>query len=351
MGVDVLIVISWTRHHEDGIFLFVGKGQDAESVSRLFEVASKGLRRDFHSVKASRFRDHTLKRRVYIPTIHTAFPFTPDPDFQYNPNTWNTSENWESMVEGMPPVAVSFCSPTRLTAWDPVTQTQAWQVRFSSDVSAGTLATAGGLVFQGSKAGELVAYRDSDGEQLWAQQVNVGIMAPPISYEIDGEQYVAVVAGIGGALGMISAEKVNQNAGHVFAFKLGGTAQPPAMQARSGSVSIDDSMLDESKVAQGKGLYVEHCLRCHGPAARSSGVFPDLRHSVPGVHQIWQQIVYDGVLSGNGMASFADVLSREEVNAVHSYVISEALFSASLTGRALQGLASNVCIPVEWMTD
>jgi quinohemoprotein ethanol dehydrogenase len=288
---------------------------------------------------------------VYVPTIHTAFPFTPDPDFQYNPNTWNTGEDWVEMTREMPSVAVSFCSPTRLTAWDPVEQTMAWQVKFSSDVSAGTLATAGGLVFQGTTAGELVAYRDDTGDRLWGQQVNIGIMAPPISYELDGEQYIAVVAGIGGAQGIYGEALSNQNSGHVFAFKLGGTEPPPELIARSGSISVDDSMLDEASVEHGRELYVQHCLRCHGPSAQSTGLFPDLRHSSPGVHKIWQQIVYDGALSGNGMASFSDVLSPDDINAVHSYVISEALFSDSLSGRVLQGLASKVCIPAEWMTD
>ncbi len=288
---------------------------------------------------------------VYIPTIHTAFPYTPDPDYEYNPNTWNTGEDWVEALGDMPAIGLRFCSPTRLTAWDPVEQQQAWEVDFASSTSAGILATAGGLVFQGTTDGRLVAYRDSNGEVLWEQPVNVGIMAPPVTYEIDGEQYVAVVAGIGGAQGMIGDPLENANAGHVLAFKLGGTAEAPALVPRVGEVRIDESKLEEATIDRGRELYVTHCLRCHGVNARASGVMPDLRYSAPGVHEIWQQIVYDGALAGNGMASFADVLSREDVNAVHSYVISEALFARSVTGRVLSSVGEQLCIPAQWLTD
>jgi quinohemoprotein ethanol dehydrogenase len=288
---------------------------------------------------------------VYIPTIHMAFPYTPDPDFQYDPNTWNTGEDWVEMTRDMPPISPTFCSPTRLTAWDPRAEEMAWQVKFSSSISAGTLATAGGLVFQGTTAGELVAYRDDTGDRLWAQQVNVGMMAPPVSYQIDGEQYIAVVAGLGGAQGMIGGAEAIQNRGHVFAFKLGGAEPAPDLLPRTGSVNVDDSLLDESTVELGRELYVVHCMRCHGINAQSSGIFPDLRHSSAGVHDIWQEIVYDGVLKGNGMASFADSLSRDDVNAVHSYVISQALYSETLGGRLLSTVSDNLCIPVEWVTD
>jgi len=288
---------------------------------------------------------------VYIPTVHLAFPFTPDPEFEYNPNTWNTGEDWAEMTRGAPPVAVSFCSPTRLTAWDPVRQQQVWQVKFASSVSAGTLATAGGLIFQGTTDGELVAYSDDTGARLWGSSVNVGIMAPPVSYEIDGEQYVAVVAGIGGAQGVLSEPLENLNPGHVFAFKLGGGETPPDLTPRVNEVSIDESLLDEKTIERGRELYVTHCLRCHGLNARSSGVIPDLRRSAPAIHQIWQEIVREGLLSNRGMASFADVLSRDDVKAVHSYVISEAVFAESLRGRLLQGAADRICIPLQWMTD
>lgn len=288
---------------------------------------------------------------VYIPTIHNVYPLQADADYEYNPNTFNTGEDYAALVREMPPFQPRFCSPTRLTAWDPIGQTVAWEVPFSSAVPAGILATAGGLVFQGTTDGELVAYEAASGDRVWGQKTNVGIMAPPVSYRVNGEQYVAVVAGIGGAQGTHGAMLENRNTGHVFAFKLGGAATPPAPEVRPTAVNVDESLLDEATIEHGRDLYAVHCLRCHGAGARSSGVFPDLRHSSAEVHQIWPQIVLDGVFAARGMASFAESLDKADVQAVHSYVISEALRSQTFTGRMMQRLGDAVCIPASWLAD
>lgn len=292
-----------------------------------------------------------MTRLVYIPTVHNVYQFQANPDFRYDPRTMNTGEDMAGLQRGMPSFRPSFCSPTRLTAWDPVAQRPAWEVPFASNVSAGILSTAGGLVFQGTTDGELVAYRDDTGEKLWAQPVHVGIMAPPVSYRVGDVQYVAVVAGIGGSQGGHFVTMANENPGHVFAFRLDGTAVPPSPPPRRREVHVDPAMLDEASAEHGGDLYATHCLRCHGVKARSSGLVPDLRFSAAHVHAIWQQIVRDGVFASRGMAGFADSLSAADVNAIHSYVIREALASQSLTGRVLDSLGQQVCIPAEWLAD
>jgi quinohemoprotein ethanol dehydrogenase len=181
--------------------------------------------------------------------------------------------------------------------------------------------------------------------------VNVGIMAPPVSYRVNGEQYVAVVAGISGAQGGHTTMLENRNSGHVFAFKLDGAARPPEVEARVRTVNVDESLLDPSTIEKGQDLYVTHCVRCHGARAQSSGLYPDLRHSSAEVHQIWPQILLDGVFAARGMASFADSLDAEDVSAIHSYVISEALASQSLGRRIMDGLGNMICIPAEWLAD
>ncbi len=288
---------------------------------------------------------------VYIPTIHNVYPLTPDPDYEYDPATFNTGEDYPALMREMPAFQPRFCSPTRLTAWDPVVQAITWEVPFSSGVPAGILSTAGGLVFQGTTDAELVAYGAADGERLWGQMVNVGIMAAPVSYSVDGEQYIAVVAGIGGAQGGHSTQLENENTGHVFAFKLGGTAQPPQVAARVRTVNVDESLLDTATLERGQALYVTHCVRCHGVRAQSSGLYPDLRHSSAEVHQIWPQIVLDGVFAGRGMASFADSLDADDVAAIHSYVINEALAAETFGRRLMDRLGQAICIPAEWLAD
>ena len=288
---------------------------------------------------------------VYIPTVHSTYPFVADREYAYNPHTMNTGEDFKALSASATTLAPQFCSPTRLTAWDPLEHAPRWEVKFSSGVSAGVLATAGGLVFQGTTGGDLVAYDDRDGAVLWSQPVNVGIMAPPVSYTVDGEQYISVVAGIGGSQGGHNTVMSHENPGHVFAFKLGGAAEPPAPTERDRQVRVDPSLLSEAHIEQGRDLYAVHCLRCHGLAARSSGLYPDLRYASPEVHAIWQQIVLDGVFAGRGMAGFAESLNEDDARAIQSFVINEALQSQGLLRRAAGLITGNVCIPAEWIAD
>src|SRR5690606_10557929 len=95
---------------------------------------------------------------------------------------------------------------------------------------AGVLATGGGLVFQGTDSGYLRAYDAANGEQLLNLQIGTSIIAAPISYAIDGEQYIAFLAGWGGG-GWFSpyehsAVREYGNQGRIIALKLGGGAVP-----------------------------------------------------------------------------------------------------------------------------
>ena len=75
-------------------------------------------------------------------------------------------------------------------------------------------------------------------------------------------------------------------------------------------------------VARGERLYAANCALCHGAAAR--GGVKDLRHMAPATHGAFLAIVLEGKLAANGMASFADVLTREEAEAIHHYLIARA---------------------------
>jgi alcohol dehydrogenase (cytochrome c) len=71
----------------------------------------------------------------------------------------------------------------------------AWQHKTKDPLVGGVLATAGGLVFNGEGNGEFAAFNSKTGKKLWHFNCGAGVNAPPISYEIDGKQYVAVAAG------------------------------------------------------------------------------------------------------------------------------------------------------------
>jgi quinohemoprotein ethanol dehydrogenase len=85
-----------------------------------------------------------------------------------------------------------------LVAWDPVTQKQRWQAPGGGSIGGGTVSTAGNLEIQVIPDGRLVAYSADKGEKLLDVQTGLkGGMAPPITYELDGKQYIALMGGQG----------------------------------------------------------------------------------------------------------------------------------------------------------
>lgn len=239
-----------------------------------------------------------------------------------------------------PKVKAEVMRATRghLAAWDPVTQREVWRVQFASPWNGGVLATAGDLVFQGTTTGELRAYRADSGQQLWSFSAQTGVMAAPITYRVSDEQYVAVVAGWGGAFPNVAGEVSwvagrTPNRSRVLAFKLDARAQLPQVASpsvpsspASQSVSIPD--LPAAQVAAGKSAYHRFCANCHGDAAVSGGVLPDLRHFTGlSSTDAWSAIVTRGALQDRGMVSFAEVLSAADAEAVRSYVLSRAFES------------------------
>nr|WP_114649499.1 methanol/ethanol family PQQ-dependent dehydrogenase [Pseudothauera hydrothermalis] len=112
-----------------------------------------------------------------------------------------------------------------LRAVDPVNGKIVWEVKNSAPLWGGVLATAGDLVFYGTPEGYLKAVDAQSGEELWKFQTGSGVIAPPITWEDNGEQFIAVVSGWGGAVplwGGEVAKRVNflEQGGSVWVFKL-----------------------------------------------------------------------------------------------------------------------------------
>ncbi len=219
----------------------------------------------------------------------------------------------------------------RLIAWDPVAQREVWRVPHPHPWNGGVLATAGNLVFQGDATGFFSAYRADDGELLWQRPANAGIVAAPISYELDGRQYVAVLAGWGGSAalfaGAINKQAAGGATGRLLVYRLGGDAEPPAGVAPSriaqAPAPLDDTA--QADVERGFVLYNRHCMVCHGFGAVGGGVITDLRHSADGVRDALPQIVLDGALEEAGMPSFRGRLSAADVAAIRAYLQHESL--------------------------
>ena len=111
-------------------------------------------------------------------------------------------------------------------------QKEVWRVQHQTSWNGGLLSTAGNLVFQGRADGRFAAYTADTGDLAWEFPVDVGIIAAPVSYEVDGEQYIAVVAGWGGAYALASGVPRHRDnrmtEGRILAFKLGAAGRATA---------------------------------------------------------------------------------------------------------------------------
>ena len=156
----------------------------------------------------------------------------------------------------------------------------------------------------------------------------VGIVAPPVTYSVDGEQYVAVLAGYGGAGAITGGDPRTMasgkylNDGHILAFKLGGKAPLPKIAERNLDIPEPPaSTATAAQVENGKYRYAATCMVCHGALVVSGGVVPDLRRLTAEKHSIFKQIVYDGVIHSAGMPRMGDLVSEQDVTDIQAYII------------------------------
>jgi alcohol dehydrogenase (cytochrome c)/quinohemoprotein ethanol dehydrogenase len=259
---------------------------------------------------------------VYIPANQSSYAFVATKEDD-NPMGQKLSISFAGNAEYMqklkkPPVNEGF-----LLAWDPVKQKEAWRVPMGTGRSGGTLATAGGLVFAGNSANEFVAYRADTGEKVWRADTQVGTMAGPVSYELDGEQYVAVVAGFrsGGGSGYYAPHY-----SRLLVYKLGGIAKLPApVPYTPPALNPPTAFGSAEQIKHGQQVYGTLCSTCHGSDGLSRGMFPDLRYSAAlASEQAFKSIVIDGALAQNGMVSFKAAVTPEDAEAIRAYVVGTA---------------------------
>ncbi len=216
-----------------------------------------------------------------------------------------------------------------LIAWDPVAKQEMWRVPRGFYSGSGVLSTAGNLVFQGDLEGRFKAFAADTGEELWSRDVQGGVMASPISYALDGEQYVAVAQGWGGEaslpFGVISGPQRLVNISRLLVFKLGGEAALPVIETQEQLLPAHTlALASPETIEAGRARYNEYCAVCHGGNAVSGGIVPDLRYRIGELDGAWQSIVIDGALAARGMAGWGDYLTRDEADTIKAYVAHEA---------------------------
>ena len=282
---------------------------------------------------------------AYLSATENFMGYVAQAEFERSERGWNTGTD---MAEGARLVASTGANAPQLAAyllaWDPVAQREVWrQPQLVPTSAAGVLSTAGGLVFQGNGSGEFSAYRDVDGERLWSAITQSVIVAAPVTYEIDGTQYVAVMTGgralpqVGpGAMG--STTRVSSNNSRLLVYALNGSQQLPTEVAVAEDRVLNPPALlaNNEMLAQGEQTYGRYCSVCHGANAASdgAGVFPDLRYSER-LHSLdeWNAVVLEGELASGGMVSFAGQMTESDSEAVLQYVISRAVALADEMSR------------------
>ncbi len=269
---------------------------------------------------------------VYIPTLEFSSKFTTVDDGEgYQPKNRNTkalstiatSKNAE-LAKGLPPIVQN----SHIVGWDPNTGKPKWKSPAQPLGSGGVLATAGKLVFAGSADGFLNVFQADTGKLVRAIDVGTAMIAAPISYELDGTQYIAVQAGAGGvglrAFVGGSAPLKYVNSERLLVFRLDGTdvPKPPPVEKPAENEIPTGLPTDAETLALGEKKFNRYCVRCHLPRNIPSG-YPNLWNMAPATDENFDDIVLNGAYAYAGMAGFGDVLTPEDALAMRAYIVED----------------------------
>ncbi len=281
---------------------------------------------------------------IFLPATVSNFSYQNDPNWQFVRGKWNLAEDGAFGPPSTPPAKGALPAPVessgpaglslargQLIGWDPVKRQARWK-NTSDNAFGGTLSTAGGLVFAGN-AREFAAYSSADGAKLWSTTAAAHVMAAPMTYQLDGEQYVAVNVGYGGAAAMIGGSQPRRP-GRLYVYKLGGAASAPEFAPHVARPRIDVKAAAPSTgdVANGANRFANYCGACH-----IGGVFtPDLLTSPYAMTAAsFRAVVFEGALRPRGMANFSALLNEQEIEDIRAYLLSEAAKPAPPPRRGL----------------
>jgi quinohemoprotein ethanol dehydrogenase len=221
-----------------------------------------------------------------------------------------------------------------LVAWDPVTQKALWKVPYPTHLNGGVLTTGGDLVFQGTVDGSFNAYSARSGRRLWSFDARAPLIAAPISYTVNGKQYVTLLTGLGMGMaaeaGMLG-QRVERygidprtQARRVLTFALDGAMTLPPRIPPASVPEDPDFTFDPAASSAGRALYERDCLECHGVAVIGTVQAPDLRRSaLPSSAGAFASIVRDGGLVSRGMPNFPE-LHDTQLEGLRQYIRSRA---------------------------
>jgi quinohemoprotein ethanol dehydrogenase len=327
ISADPFVYVNWA----DGVDLTTGRPRINEH-SR-YENVNAMVAPDYdggHNWHSMAFNPET--GLVYIPALDNGSVYGIDPHWRTRKTGFAIGLGW-NVATGHDPSKPTILDTlvqnrgrqAKLIAWDPVKKNPAWEVEHPTYWNGGLLTTGSGLVFQGLSDGRFVAFDGEDGTKLWEWNVDIGAIAAPISYSIDGIQYVSIAAGWGGGIGQKMKFTDHIFPGTVFTFALGENAPPPAYPEPAPKELIDiEITASDEEIQHGGVLFATYCALCHASIGSGGGNIPDLGYSTSDIFKSFQTIVREGALLPLGMPSFSDRLSEKDASDIKNYIIASA---------------------------
>ncbi|WP_293675973.1 PQQ-dependent dehydrogenase, methanol/ethanol family [uncultured Phenylobacterium sp.] len=253
---------------------------------------------------------------VYIPAQTLYMDYADPKEFKFIKGAWNLGLGPSILA----PTSVQPTPFGQLIAWDPVAKKARWKVDFPEPWRSGVLATGGGLVFHAA-GHKFMAFDAATGKALWEYDVGAGAIAAASTYAIDGEQYVALMVGFGGAGGMGGTEP--RRKGRLLVFKLDGKTVPTPFPAVVTQAPLDLAAATPSTgdAVKGQALAEQFCNTCHN----SGGYLPVLARSPVILEPVgFKAIVIDGARQPHGMAGFRRFFDAAAAEDIRAFLLAEA---------------------------
>ncbi|MGK2863506.1 MAG: PQQ-dependent dehydrogenase, methanol/ethanol family [Chitinophagaceae bacterium] len=271
---------------------------------------------------------------MYIPARIASFPYGYDSSWQFNqPKEFGSGTGWNlgSDINFTLPFKEDINAPKGgdqgfLLAWDPARQKEVWRVKQEAHWNGGVVTTAAGLVFQGTADGNLSAIDADNGKLLWKVNAGTGVVAPPITYMVDGVQYISFQVGWGGSGGSMNTKATPDIfSAHIYSFRIDGNQKMPALTAVQKPVAlIMDYPGTETEIKRGGKIYLQYCMACHGTIDKDYGALPDLGLMTRERFDVIDDIVLKGMLEPVGMPNFGNRLSAADLENIKKYIVASA---------------------------
>ncbi len=282
---------------------------------------------------------------VYIPTANQAEPFVRtksalDPGalgggFEANVSL-NNKLYWPAVMDSDPAAPPPMSQSGRLVAWNPVTQKEEWGVDQVGIYNGGLLSTTTGLLIQGDAEGMFSIRNIDNGNVLKQFDLRSGIVGSPITYEVDGEQYITILVGWGGYLAKLHKHVGRIHTGTVYTFKLNGTGTfPEKLPPHEQPLTAMRDDASHEAIGEGFNVFSRFCISCHGMPGTGHTATPDLARSTDAVYNNYNDIIINGTLSELGMPAMKGLITEDEIKDLKSFIF----YSAEAVGDGMDPMA------------